>query len=178
MDVNVKVTVDLGDRTMSLFNGISSADKAVETATETISKVLADCEAEAPVEMFARTFVKKQDEMPAQTGGPEPTPETPKEEPKKSTRRTKEQIAAEKAATVNGWDDMDDDAKLEAIKSEVTKHTKKGKSADIKFLLANFDAGRASELATEDYDAFFAAITRYGNGETVETIFPGDEDLN
>ena len=71
---------------------------------------------------------------------------------------------------------MDDDAKLEAIKTEVTKHTKKGKSADIKFLLANFDAGRASELATEDYDAFFDAITRYGKGENVDKIFPSNLD--
>ncbi|EYA03611.1 hypothetical protein M126_3500 [Bacteroides fragilis str. S6L3] len=67
---------------------------------------------------------------------------------------------------------MDDDAKLEAIKAEVTKHTKKGKSADIKFLLANFDAGRASELSTEQYDAFFDAITRYGAGEAATDIFP------
>lgn len=156
MDVNVKVTVDLGDKTMSLFNGFVAANKAVAEAADTAGKVL-----------------KKYEEEPA------PKPEASKadtaEKPTR-TRRTKEQIAAEEAQTANGWDDMDDDAKLEAIKAEVTKHTKKGKSADIKFLLSNFDAGRASELAPEDYDAFFDAITRYGKGESVETLFPSDLD--
>lgn len=68
------------------------------------------------------------------------------------------------------FDALDDDAKLEAIKTEVTKHTKKGKSADIKALLTHFDAGRASELAVEQYGEFYQAIKRYGAGETVEAI--------
>lgn len=153
MDVNVKVTVDLGEKTVALLTG----GMVVNTPTPKVEP-----KAEA---------LKEE---------PAPKPEAPKAEPEKPTRtrRTKEQIAAEEAQTANGWDDMDDDAKLEAIKAEVTKHTKKGKSADIKFLLSNFDAGRASELAPEDYDAFFDAITRYGKGESVEKIFPGDEDLN
>ncbi|MCC8089136.1 MAG: hypothetical protein LIO79_07725 [Rikenellaceae bacterium] len=152
MDVNVKVTVDLGEKTVALLTGGMVAN----TPTPKVEP--------------------KAEALKEETTAPKP--ETPKAEPEKRTRRTKEQIAAEEAQTANGWDDMDDDAKLEAIKAEVTKHTKKGKSADIKFLLSNFDAGRASELAPEDYDAFFDAITRYGKGESVEKIFPGDEDLN
>lgn len=148
MDVNVKVTVDLGEKTVALLTG----GMVVNTPTPKVEP-----KAEALKEETAA-----------------PKPEAPKAEPEKRTRRTKEQIAAEEAQTANGWDEMDDDAKLEAIKAEVTKHTKKGKSADIKFLLSNFDAGRASELAPEDYDAFFDAITRYGKGESVETIFPSD----
>lgn len=66
--------------------------------------------------------------------------------------------------------DQDADAQLEAIKSEVTKHTKKGKSADIKALLGGFDAGRASELSPDNYVDFFEAIQRYGKGESVEEI--------
>lgn len=148
MDVNVKVTVDLGEKTVALLTG----GMVVNTPT---------------------TKVEPKEETAA------PKPEAPKAdvsktEPEKPTRtrRTKEQIAAEEARTADGWDEMDDDAKLEAIKAEVTKHAKKGKSADIKFLLSNFDAGRASELAPEDYDAFFDAITRYGKGESVDKIFP------
>lgn len=155
----VKVTVDLGEKTLALLTGgIAIANSA---------KVKEPIAVEA-----AKPEALKEE--------PAPKPEAPKAEPEKPTRtrRTKEQIAAEEAQTANGWDDMDDDAKLEAIKAEVTKHTKKGKSADIKFLLSNFDADRASELAPEDYDAFFDAITRYGKGESVEKIFPGDEDLN
>lgn len=92
-------------------------------------------------------------------------PESPKTGSKKNTRRTKEQIAAEKAQTLNGWDGIDDEAKLEAIKSEVTKHVKKGKSSDIKALLSIFDADRVSELNPMDYDAFFDTIIRYGEDE-------------
>lgn len=155
MDVNVKVTVDLGEETVALLTG----GMVVNAPTPKVEP-----KAEAPKEETAA-----------------PKPEAPKAdvsktEPEKRTRRTKEQIAAEEAQTANGWDEMDDDAKLEAIKAEVTKHTKKGRSADIKFLLSNFDAGRASELAPEDYDAFFDAITRYGKGESVETLFPSDLD--
>lgn len=153
MDVNVKVTVDLGDKTMSLFNGFVAANQAV--AADTAGKAL-----------------KKYEEEPA------PKADVSKPEPEKRTRRTKEQIAADEALTVDGWGDMDDGAKLEAIKTEVTKHTKKGKSADIKFLLSQFDAGRASELSPEDYDAFFDAIIRYGKGESVEKIFSGNGDLD
>lgn len=158
MDVNVKVTVDLGEKTVALLTG----GMVVNTPTPKVEP-----KAEA---------LKEE---------PEPKPEAPKADTAKTeaekptrTRRTKERIAAEEAQTANGWDEMDDDAKLEAIKAEVTKHTKKGKSADIKFLLSNFDAGRASELAPEDYDAFYDAIGRYGKGESLEKIFPGDEDLN
>lgn len=145
MEVNVKVVVDLGEKTVALLTGGMAVNAPIQKVT---SKV------EAP----KAEAIKAESEKPTRT------------------RRTKEQIAAEEVQTANGWDEMDDDAKLEAIKAEVTKHTKKGKSADIKFLLAQFEAGRASELAPEDYDAFFDAITRYGKGESVDNIFPSDLD--
>lgn len=146
----VKVTVDLGEKTVALLTGgIAIANTVKESIAEAPKEETAAPKAEA---------IKAEPEKPTRT------------------RRTKEQIAAEEAQTANGWDEMDDDAKLEAIKAEVTKHTKKGKSADIKFLLAQFEAGRASELAPEDYDAFFDAITRYGKGESVDKIFPSDLD--
>lgn len=70
-----------------------------------------------------------------------------------------------------------DHTRLEAIKTEVIKHAKRGKSADIKFLLSKFDANRVSELATEYHDIFLDLITRYGKGEPVEKIFPNDKEL-
>lgn len=152
MDVNVRVTVDLGEKTVALLSGSMVVNSPVAKSVNFEEGKAKEIEA-AKVDT-----VKTEIEKPART------------------RRTKEQIAEDEAQTANGWDDMDDDAKLEAIKTEVTKHTKKGKSADIKFLLANFDAGRASELATEDYDAFFDAITRYGKGENVDKIFPSNLD--
>ena len=151
----VKVTVDLGEKTLALLTGgfaIANSPKVKELIAVEAAKPKAPNEETLPKEEAPKT------EVPART------------------RRTKEQIAAEEAQTANGWGEMDDDAKLEAIKAEVTKYAKKGKSADIKFMLANLDANRASELAPENYDAFFDAITRYGNGESVEKIFPSDLD--
>lgn len=41
MDVNVKVTIDLGDKTMSLFGDLMAANNAVANAADTAGKVLA-----------------------------------------------------------------------------------------------------------------------------------------
>lgn len=49
MDVNVKVTVDLGDKTMSLFSGFMAANNAVVTAANTAGEVLKKY-ADEPVE--------------------------------------------------------------------------------------------------------------------------------
>lgn len=162
MDINVKVTVDLGDKTLALVNGAFAANAAVEQASNAVTSVLEKC-AEAPA-----VSVKEEDL------------DTAKAEKPTRTRRTKEQIAADegkaekKADAPEGtpsFEKLDGDAKLEKIKSTVTKYTKEGKSADIKFMLAQFEAGRASELAIADYDAFFAALERYGAGESLDEIF-------
>ena len=107
----------------------------------------------------------KEDEKPAATQ--KPAVEKPAAEKTAATPKPKQETSFEK---------MNDDAKLEAIKAEVTKQTKNKKGADIKFMLAQFDANRASELAPEHYNDFYAAILRYGKGEAVTDIFP--EDLN
>lgn len=68
------------------------------------------------------------------------------------------------------FNDLDDDAKLEVLKSEVAKHSKAGKAADIKALLTHFGTSRASLLSVDSYDDFHDAIQRYGNGESVAQI--------
>ena len=98
----------------------------------------------------------------------EPAKEEVAEKPKATRTRTTSKAKAKEEAPDFG--ELDEDAQLEAIKAEVTRHTKKGKSADIKALLAHFDAGRASELAPEVYPGFFDAIKRYGAGESVDDI--------
>jgi len=75
-----------------------------------------------------------------------------------------------KTAKAPDFGELDADAQLEAIKAKVTQNTKKGKSADVKTLLAFFDAGRASELTEEQYQDFFDMITRYGAGESADDI--------
>lgn len=95
-------------------------------------------------------------------------PKTPAPAPKPAAP------AAKKEGPVP-FEDMDDEAKLGALKAEVTKHTKKGKSADIKFILAQYDAPKTSVMDATHYDAFYAALQRYGKGETVEEIFPSED---
>jgi hypothetical protein len=127
--------------------------------------------------------------LSALIGGAKPTapaakPESAKAEPEAKEEKPKagrpaKTEAPKKEEAAADFDSLDDDAKLEAIKTEVTKHTKKGKSADIKALLTGFDAGRASELDAERYGDFYAAIQRYGKGETVEAILgAGEDDLS
>lgn len=148
MEVTVNVNIELGQQTMAFLTRGFMATSAKLVSTEKVEEV----KPESPAKP----------EVPAKPAAPAATTKTQR------PAASKPAAAAEKPA----FSDLDDDAKLEAIKAEVTKHTKKGKSADIKFLLANFDAGRASELSTEQYDAFFDAITRYGAGEAATDIFP------
>lgn len=154
----VKVTVDLGERTVALLTGIMSSkvSNAVEVKPTEVKPTEVKPTEAKPIEVQKPVEVENPTQKPA--------------EPAK--RRTKDQVAAEREETQIKWDGMDDDDRLEAIKTEVTRHTKKGKSADIKFLLAQFDAGRASELSTKDYEPFYNAVLRYGAGEKVDQIFP------
>lgn len=104
---------------------------------------------------------------------PEPEtdePQAPEPVAPPTTARTRTTAAKAKQPETPGFEDLDEDAKLEAIKAEVTKHTKKGKSADIKALLTGFEANRASELDPENYDAFMKAVKRYGAGESIDDI--------
>lgn len=101
----------------------------------------------------------------------EEKPKTPKVEKPKSEPKPQKEAPA--------FADLDDDAKLEAIKAEVTKQTKNKKGADIKWMLAQFNASSVSKiepLEPEDYDAFFDAITRYGKGDALTDIFPSELD--
>ena len=60
----------------------------------------------------------------------------------------------------------------------MTKLTKNRKGADVKWILGQFDAASVSKtnpLSPESYDDFYAALTRYGNGEALTDIFPEEE---
>lgn len=173
MDINVKVTVDLGDKTLALVNGTLAANAAVEQASNAVKAVAEKYADDAPAQIGYtandRTAVKT----------------TPVEEAPKRTRRTKAEIEAAKEpeavkepepAPVEEPDAPAESAdKLEAIKAEVTKYVKKGNSADIKTLLSHFGAPKASELAVADYDAFRAMLDRYGKGESIADIIAGND---
>jgi len=97
-----------------------------------------------------------------------------KEEPAKKEEPVKKETPKKEEPAVFG--DMKPEDQLEAIKAAVSKHVKKGKSADIKFMLAHFDANKASEMDPKHYGAFYEALERYGKGEKPTELFP-EEDL-
>lgn len=168
MDVNVKVTVDLGDRAMSLFNRLAATGAAL---TEVAGATKGSAEALAQMADAAEPVLAALEE-------PVPAQEAPKKEPSKRTPRAKaetQKTEPKEPAPVEGWEDMDDEARLELIKSEVTKHAKRGKSVDIREMLSHFNASRASELDPKDYEAFCRAISRYGAGDSLEDIFSTDK---
>lgn len=156
MEVKVNVTLDLGTATAALLNGLVKGFSAPVIAASTEVK-----ETEAKVE--EKPAAPASPAKPAATAKPAPAPK-----PAASTRP---------AFAKTAFADMNDDDKLETLKAEVTRHVKNKKGSDIKFMLAQFDAGRASDLSPESYDAFYDAIQRYGKGESLSDIFPADENL-
>lgn len=99
---------------------------------------------------------------------PKPKAATPAAKPAAKAAAPK---PAAKPAEVD-FADLDAEAQLDTLKNNVTKHTKKGKSADIKALLSNFGAERVSVLEVEHYSDFNDVLNRYTAGESVEDIFP------
>lgn len=154
MEVKVNVTLDLGTATAALLNGLVKGFSAPVMAASTEVK-----ETEAKVE--EKPAAPASSAKPAATAKPAPAPKP----------------AAPAKSTKPAFADMNDDDKLETLKAEVTRHVKNKKGSDIKFMLAQFDAGRASDLSPESYDAFYDAIQRYGKGESLSDIFPADENL-
>lgn len=65
---------------------------------------------------------------------------------------------------------QDADEQLATVQAEVTKHSKKGKTADIKKLLAIFDAPKVSELDPSTYGEFYGLVLRFGAGESADDI--------
>lgn len=177
MNFQVNVTVDLGDKTINLLKGGIFA-KTETTEAKKPEREKLNTSSEEYKERIIPNALESEEVRRALAEKEEPAPEQPKTEakenpkPEPKKRRTKEEIEADSAKAAEGWDAMDEDEQLEAIKAEVTRHVKKGKSADIKFMLSHFDADRASSLNPEDYKAFFDAVQRYGNGESVTDIFP------
>ncbi|SHJ66607.1 hypothetical protein [Bacteroides stercorirosoris] len=164
MDVNVKVTVDLGEKTVALLTGGMVGNNLTPKV---------EPKPAAPKEEVA--------EKPAEEKKTRTRSSKPAEEKKTRTRSSKpvEDKATETKKDAPAFADLDDDAKLEAIKAEVTKQTKNKKGADVKWMLAQFNAAsvsKAEPLEPEDYDAFYDAITRYGKGEALTDIFPSDDN--
>lgn len=147
MEVKVNVTIELGATTLAVLSGLTGAKATAATSAGTAKGE------SAPVK-----------ELPATTDA-KAAAKAPAKSPAKAPAK----------AAAPSFEDQGDDEKLAAIQAKVTNFTKKGKTADIKKILAHFDVARASELSAEAYDDFYAAIVAYG----VDGSMPeGEDDLS
>lgn len=183
MEVQVKVTVELSEDTKQFIGGILGGVKAAPAAKAPAAKEVAkeekapakEAEAvavadEAPARGRRRAAAKE--EAPAKEAKA-PAKEAVKEAEAAPARRRRAAAKEEAPAADDvAFEDLSTDDQLADLQKRITKHTKKGKTADIKELLSVFDAGRASELGAKDYVEFSDALARYDAGETVDEIFP------
>lgn len=122
--------------------------------------------------LFGGPMVKPtQDTSTAPTAQQDKAEKTPKGGGAGSSKAApKEEAPVKEEPKAPAFADLTDEEKIEQIKAEVTKHTKRGKSSDIKALLTFVGAGRVSELQGDDIDTFMALVQRYGKGETVDAL--------
>lgn len=74
VDVNVKVTVDLGDRTMALFSGMMAANESMKRATDTVHRVLEKYDGSPAPEPEAHSKTEEAEATPAPAPAPAPRP--------------------------------------------------------------------------------------------------------
>lgn len=74
MDVNVRVTVDLGDRTMALFSGMMAANESMKRATDTVHRVLEKYDGSPAPEPQACPKTEEAEATPAPAPAPAPRP--------------------------------------------------------------------------------------------------------
>lgn len=146
MEFKVIVTHELGTATLNALTAILTGNAAA--AAKTPAKAKTQDAAEMAV-------VKEAEEVKA------PKAKADKPVGTKPGPKGKNAMAAEAFAGLDAED------QLEAIKTEVTKHSKKGKTADIKEMLSHFGAARASELDPANYADMYTAIIAYGGGSSV-----------
>lgn len=72
MDVNVRVTVDLGDRTMALFSGMMAANESMKRATDTVHRVLEKYDSSPAPEPQAHSKTEEAEATPAPAPVPAP----------------------------------------------------------------------------------------------------------
>jgi hypothetical protein len=132
--MNFTLTVEIGGRTAELLERLFGATVKTSTAQP--------IESDAPVSTAQEEKPKNQ----ARSGGT--VGKTPKEEPIKEQVRT--------------FADLTEEEQIEAIKAEVVKHTKRGKSADIKAMLTFVGADRVSNLQGGDIAVFMEMLQQYG----------------
>lgn len=162
MEVKVVITHELGASTVKALSAIFSGATA-DTAKAAKMEVVGDAEVKAPAP-------KNEEQAAPKAEKAKPAPKAEKAKPGPKGKPT---FDADAFAALDGED------QLEAIKQEVTKHSKKGKTEDMKAIIKHFGAARASEIDADKYGAAYAALMTYGDGATVADALAGigdDED--
>ena len=171
MEVKVNVNIELGQTTINALAGILGG--AVVTAKAAVVEAPAEEKEKTPAKVASKPAAKpapkaveeEEAEEEAKPVAAKPAPKAVEEEEAKPVAAKAKPVAEEE-----DFNELDEDAQLEAIKKEVTKHTKKGKTSDIKQLLGLFDVGRASDLDPATYGEFFELVKRYSGGEGIDAI--------
>lgn len=84
--------------------------------------------------------------------------------------------AAETAKTADKkpFKEATPEEQLDAIRTIVTRHGKKGKTDDMKRILNVYGVLRAGELDEKDYEPAFRMLVRYEKGDSIDEIVPAD----
>lgn len=189
MEIKLNVTVELGANTLALIGLANGINPNAKTAAKPAAKVKDEEEAEEETPVAKKAVAKPaakmkvveettdEEEAEEETPAPKPVAKpaakaAPAAAAKPVAKAAPAKPAAKPAPKAVAFEDLDEEAQLEALKAHATKHTKKGKTADIKALVANYGAERVSDLDPEYYVEFNDVLNRYSDGESVEDIFP------
>lgn len=159
MNIELKLVGELNDATMvSVLNVLTGVEAP---AVKTPAKQAATKQAE-----IADPAEKEEQAKPAKSAAPA----------KKAAAAAPAKKAAAAPAKMSDDDKIealeaqDEEDQLATIQAEITKHTKKGKTADIKKLLAIYGVPKASELDAATYSEFYSLVLRFAGGEDADSI--------
>lgn len=152
MEIIVKVLIDLTPNTINALAALSGVNAPMPTKSIMAEPTKPKAPAATQVSEDEAPDVPAKPKAPAVSAGPA--------------------AKAKPAAKVTKFEDLDEDAQLEELKTRVVNFSKKGKTPDMKAILSNFGAARVSEVQPEDFVAMADALEKYKNGYTIDELFP------
>jgi pyruvate/2-oxoglutarate dehydrogenase complex dihydrolipoamide acyltransferase (E2) component len=160
MNVELKLQGELNDATMIAVLGVLTGDNA--PVAKKAAAPAAQAEKAEPAAKAAAPAAKAA--TPAKAA---PAAKAEKATPAKAAKPA--QLSDEdKIAEMVALGDAEE--QLAYIQTDVTKLTKKGKTADVKKLLAIYDSPKVSELDPAVYEDFYGLLLRFAGGESADEI--------
>lgn len=165
MNIELKLVGELNDATMvSVLNVLTGAEApaAKQAAKAPAAKKQAEPADDTEEEEPTKTAKSAAPAKKAPAAAPKQAAKAPAKPAAKATVSDEDKVEALEA--------QDEEDQLATIQAEITKHTKKGKTADIKKLLAIYGAPKASELDPSTYSEFYGLVLRFAGGEAADDI--------